>query len=257
MPSDSRGFTLVELLVVVSIIALLVGLLLPALAMARRTARASACLSNVRSLQIASMMFAENNRGELIEPGLTEGALSDESVSWVTQLESYYDVPEVLRAPGDRSVHWPADEGGEGVPIPPSDDKFRRTSYGINGHVTRFLPVEVQPGDTPETIRSKYFNRMSKIEVPSRTVQFLLMAEEGPFAGADHVHPHEWHFKWNPALAPVRAATQSAIGLYSASPDSWNSISNYGYLDGHAETLSFERVYTSQDENHFDPRLYK
>jgi prepilin-type N-terminal cleavage/methylation domain-containing protein/prepilin-type processing-associated H-X9-DG protein len=57
-----RAFTLIELLVVISIIALLIGLLLPALAAARETARASACLSNVRQIVLGLEVYAADYR---------------------------------------------------------------------------------------------------------------------------------------------------------------------------------------------------
>jgi len=58
-----RGFTLVELLVVISIMSLLVAILMPALASARSGAREVACRSNVRQLLLANIGYASENDG--------------------------------------------------------------------------------------------------------------------------------------------------------------------------------------------------
>jgi len=60
----SKGFTLIELLVVIAIIALLVAILLPALGKARELARQSMCMSNLRSISNALVMYRTSARDE-------------------------------------------------------------------------------------------------------------------------------------------------------------------------------------------------
>src|SRR5690348_10078962 len=70
-----RGFTLVELLVVMGIIAVLLGLLLPALNRARESANKAACLSNIRQLTTGWILYANENKGNLVWAGTNDKTL--------------------------------------------------------------------------------------------------------------------------------------------------------------------------------------
>jgi prepilin-type N-terminal cleavage/methylation domain-containing protein len=61
-----KGFTLIELLVVIAVISLLIALLIPALRAAREQGQKAVCLSNLRQLTLAWLLYADEHDGKFV-----------------------------------------------------------------------------------------------------------------------------------------------------------------------------------------------
>lgn len=93
----SKAFTLIELLVVVATIAILMAILIPSLASARKQAQTTVCLSNMKQLAIGTNIYTQENNYTLPFPvstwagpnGLMTDTGAQEKTGWFTALDGY------------------------------------------------------------------------------------------------------------------------------------------------------------------------
>jgi type II secretory pathway pseudopilin PulG len=247
--SSRTAFTIVELLVTVGIIAALAAMALPALAGARRTALATADLAILRGLAMAHSAYMTLHEERFADVGLPHGSLGNPANSFVVGLQPFLEGDaRSLRSPLDTSPHWPTELGGDGEPVNAgSPPLLRRTSYGMNNYLSRsYSPTVALDG------AGAGVDRLQQLRDPSRIVCFLLMAERGSYASADHPHVEDW------AASPVPARSAAAQVLVNAvdrrTPQA-ASLGNWAFIDGAVRTMPFEDVYRSVTENRFDPTL--
>ena len=114
----SKGFTLIELLVVISIIGLLIAILLPTLAMAKGSASAIQCGSNMKQLGIANGAYAVDN-SDVFAPFRENAGAPDAGDYWDVLLADYFN-----RAMDNATPVFDDDAAGGGAALQCPDDEY-------------------------------------------------------------------------------------------------------------------------------------
>ncbi|HEV7301147.1 MAG TPA: prepilin-type N-terminal cleavage/methylation domain-containing protein [Tepidisphaeraceae bacterium] len=231
---NKNGFTLVELLVVIGIIALLISILLPALNKARIAAYTTACMSNQRQILLAIQMYANDDKGNypadrVLLPNPNNLATTA-NFEWFTKpfvgkyMATQTDLPHYTTS---KIFFCPATDFTTSATQPRLYGGNLGIGYNCHPDARLWKPDRSSPGRPPA--------KLGTIREPS---QMLVLADVGAGTTLGTANNNRWVQSYNGSGAATLSTTYATNPAFEAMSYRHGLRGNVGFADGHVETFA-------------------
>jgi prepilin-type N-terminal cleavage/methylation domain-containing protein/prepilin-type processing-associated H-X9-DG protein len=233
-PPAHSAFTLIELLVVIAIIAILAAILFPVFAQAREKARQASCLSNMKQIGTAALMYTQdydertprNWYGDLGMEASTAPGDTPDRYKWMDALQPYAKNTQMFTCPSAPDLAY--------VPRTALKPGETTRKYGAYAYNRAYGDFDVEADTTPAS------KSLAQFAVPAETVWFAETLGGGPY---------DFDFRWpDTATNPtVENTSPRRLGVYLV--ERHQGRTNVVWCDGHVKGVGLDQLVRKNTRN--------